>query len=526
MTDEVGTSAAFLDDRRVEKLITLIRDTFRIRENHDPVYVDVGDNLDRVGAAQHLIVFGRRGSGKSCLLVHHHRQARRGGDVLSIYIQADEVKTLSLPDLLIQLMLGVFQEANSARRGWRRFVPRRHGPLDSAISELQQLLDQATEQEVTEGSGWTDRADLGGGIATRGARLSRDTSSEATGRRETKFKELKLESLERHLAAYKSQLRLVLDRSGYRHATVLIDDFYLIKPALQPDVIDYAHRLFRGTAFYLKIGTVRHRTILSRHIGSAVGVELYQDVEELDLDQTFEDVERTKDYLQRMLDSLAERVGIDQFSARGFNPDGLLDLALASGGVPRDFFTIFVEAVKIARSQGDTKWLTPKTIYRGAGRVSYRTKLTNLRKDVGSDAQPLELVFQDLMLFCLKEKQKTAFLVAQAEVAEYADEHELIKQLMDFKLIHVIEPDTSAASGRSGRYEAYTLDFSLFMEPRLRGIEHVQFWRIDEQRRRRGVRELPVYLLARAKAIAYGERGQTTEQVVQQLEQSIGVDPD
>jgi hypothetical protein len=70
---------------------------------------------------------------------------------------------------------------------------------------------------------------------------------------------------------------------------------------------------------------------------------------------------------------------------------------------------------------------------------------------------------------------------------------------MDFKLIHVIEPDTSASSGRSGRYEAYTLDFATFMEPRLRNIEHVQFWRIDDQRRRQGLREAPIYSLDSAK---------------------------
>ena len=69
---------------------------------------------------------------------------------------------------------------------------------------------------------------------------------------------------------------------------------------------------------------------------------------------------------------------------------------------------------------------------------------------------------------------------------------------MDFKLIHVVELDTSAASGRPGRYEAYTLDFSLFMEPRRRNIEIVEFWKIDENRRRTGIREAPIYPLARA----------------------------
>jgi hypothetical protein len=79
-----------------------------------------------------------------------------------------------------------------------------------------------------------------------------------------------------------------------------------------------------------------------------------------------------------------------------------------------------------------------------------------------------------ISLNCLREKRKTAFLIAQSEAASHPGEHELIQQLLDFKLIHVIEPDTSAASGRTGRCEAYALDFALFMEPRLRGLEHVE----------------------------------------------------
>ena len=90
-------------------------------------------------------------------------------------------------------------------------------------------------------------------------------------------------------------------------------------------------------------------------------------------------------------------------------------------------------------------------------------------------------------------------MVSQDQAQKLFSVHELILQLMDFKLIHVVEPDTSAASGRKGRFEAYTLDFSLFMEPRMRNIEHVEFWKVDAERRRVGIREAPDYDLARAK---------------------------
>ena len=84
-------------------------------------------------------------------------------------------------------------------------------------------------------------------------------------------------------------------------------------------------------------------------------------------------------------------------------------------------------------------------------------------------------------------------------------EHETIKQLMDFKLIQVVEPDTSAASNRPGRYEAYTLDFSFFMEPRRRGIEIIEFWKMSDNHQRKGLREAPLYSLDRLRKVASGE---------------------
>ena len=107
--------------------------------------------------------------------------------------------------------------------------------------------------------------------------------------------------------------------------------------------------------------------------------------------------------------------------------------------------------------------------------------------------------YVEQMEFTTPEKKHAGEFIGVMKLSPEAGRitHEFIQQLMDFKLIHVIEPDTSAASGRQGRFEAYTLDFAAFMEPRKRNIEHVEFWKIDDQRRRQGLREAPVYPLSR-----------------------------
>jgi hypothetical protein len=333
----------------------------------------------------------------------------------------------------------------------------------------------------------------------------------------------KLDTLERHFQDYKDVIVEALRQADFDSGAVIIDDFYLFQRAVQPDIVDYLHRLLRGTDLYMKLGTVRHRTTLLRHDEQPIGIDPSQDVEDISLDRTFEDVDSTEEFLGLMLDSLCRQVNIDSGS-HFVSADGLLHLTLASGGVPRDYLNTLVEAVPAARSLGQQR-VTPRTVYRGAGRLSYRTKLKNLREDVAGDSQPIENVFGDLATFCLKEERKTGFLVSQADVREYEAEHEIIQQLMDFKLIHVIESDTSAASGRPGRYEAYTLDFALFMEPRLRNINHVEFWKTDEQRRRRGVREAPHYPLVRAREIVSGPSPESPEEVVEAIEAEVGTEP-
>ena len=60
-----------LTNPSLDKMIGLIRDSFRMRANTQSTYVDIGDNLARIGAQQHQVIFGRRGSGKSCLLMQY-----------------------------------------------------------------------------------------------------------------------------------------------------------------------------------------------------------------------------------------------------------------------------------------------------------------------------------------------------------------------------------------------------------------------------------------------------------------------
>ena len=122
-----------LNSTEVKALISLIKDSFRVRKNVRPIYVDVGQNLARLGAPQHQIIFGRRGSGKSCLLVEYFRTAPRG-KVTPIYVLADEFKKLAYPDILIRLLVEVLESLSRRRPWYRRLFSRRHSTRSAARS--------------------------------------------------------------------------------------------------------------------------------------------------------------------------------------------------------------------------------------------------------------------------------------------------------------------------------------------------------------------------------------------------------
>jgi len=82
--------------------------------------------------------------------------------------------------------------------------------------------------------------------------------------------------------------------------------------------------------------------MLHRVDGQTIGIEHSEDVEQINLDRTFEDAGATQEFLEAMLNSTARSVGIESL-AEVMSPDGLLVPTLASGGVPRDYKNILVE---------------------------------------------------------------------------------------------------------------------------------------------------------------------------------------
>ena len=99
----------------------------------------------------------------------------------------------------------------------------------------------------------------------------------------------------------------------------------------------------------MKVGTIRHRTRWYVSGDPPTGMKLGDDADEIDLDVTLEKYDLTKRFLLRILEGLSHSANVDLQSILA---EGARDrLVLASGGVARDFLTIFRRSIDIARER-------------------------------------------------------------------------------------------------------------------------------------------------------------------------------
>jgi len=325
-----------LNDKRLKKLERLIRESFRVRENRTPTYVDVSGNLDRVALRQHQIIFGRRGSGKSCLLVYYRHEIAPDEQVHSAYLLADTIKTLDYPDVLLRLLLAIFQglPGRTFAQRWKARFRKKGDPVREVIAELKELLTlpSAAKLKVTTGSDSraTERAGASAKTNIAGAEVTAEQSAGQSREEVRESDEAKMRTIENRLADYKAVIQDRISESKFDFGTFIIDDFYLIDSEVQPDVIDYVHRLLRDTDLYFKVGTVRHRTRLLKTHLFHVGIQIQQDVDGFNLDQTLEDLDQTGTYLGTMLRELGKQVGIDDVCST-MSDEAEKDLVLLSG---------------------------------------------------------------------------------------------------------------------------------------------------------------------------------------------------
>jgi len=500
--------SSILDSPEMTKLLTLVEEAARSTEEGVKHFVEPAPGtLRRTTNRRHHIVFGRRGSGKSSLL-------RKAAADLTVdrrpiaYVNLEAFKGHSYPDVLISVLIKTFGEFKkwmdsaaihpSTRTSfWQKLfgtAPQRpsfnrinSAQLSDRLKKHIEALDielhrtDDAEMRVTDGAETSESDSVGVKVKAGSPIVSGEGAASAGSSRTQKqeveqtYKRSKTDFLHRHILDFQRLFGDLGKLSG-GDSYLFLDDLYHIRRSDQASVLDYFHRLAKDHNLWLKVGTIRHRTRWYVHGDPPIGMKIADDADEIDLDLTLEKYSLAKEFLTKILTNFARTAEVGPLS--GFLTDGALDrLVLACGGVARDFLSIFRRSVDIARERGSG--------YRG-GKIGVEdvnvaageydsAKREDFKRDTLDDSSPLEAEFRKISQFCLEVNNTNCLLL---DKEQHHAEVDLIHELVDLKLVHLVRSRVTV-SGRRGRiYEAYMIDLSQYAGARKRRkLQMVEFWK-------------------------------------------------
>ena len=249
---------------------------------------------------------------------------------------------------------------------------------------------------------------------------------------------------------------------------IFLDDFYYLRRDDQPLLLDMIHGSIRDTDAWLKVASIRH---LTRWFQSdpPLGLQTGHDAELLDLDVTLQDPFRAKEFLESVLLRYAKDVNVQRLSqlfARG----SLDRLVLASGAVPRDYLTLAASALTRAKTRPRARLVGTQDINQAAGDAA-QAKIQELEEDLAANkasATSTLSALSALKKFCLEQERSTFFRVDFRAKESQVDEYASLTSLLEVRLTHLVDPSVSDSKKAGERAEVFMLDLSQFAGARLR----------------------------------------------------------
>jgi hypothetical protein len=132
---------------KLQELRTVITENLRVRRDsaESIPYIAAGNELVDVAARQNHVIFGRRGCGKSLLLLH----SAKGLTATSrcIYLNCEDFKRHTFPNVLIEILESIFGELSKNATGWFGKKKRVRELLEETKGVLGGLRAQDDERE-------------------------------------------------------------------------------------------------------------------------------------------------------------------------------------------------------------------------------------------------------------------------------------------------------------------------------------------------------------------------------------------
>ncbi len=459
-----------VDQNKLERLRTVINENLRVQRGGAPSvdYIDTSHALTDVLARQNHVIFGRRGCGKSLLLSHSNKKSP--AEIKIIYLNCEDFKNHSFPNVLIEIIDSVFAEFDRNLFAWFGRKAKSKELIKSMRATLDKLKQKEDEklENITESHSLSQSENSGAGLGLPlidGLNLNLTASQTIAikSQIESEYKKAdsKIGKLNLLMPELKKQIReFFLVSSKIKCVFIQIDDFYHITKVTQPHVVDYIHRLCKDVPLFFKIATLRHSSLLyvDRN-GQPTGAQERHDYQPIDIDFNFHNFSNTEKQLRKIFLGFANLAGlsVEEFDSL-FKGEGFKRLIIAGGGVPRDCLSLFLNLLDKAL-EGDGR--IGKDEVRNLSLTNVVQRIEELKNDSEQNEQDSLLKgIYVLRQFCL-DRKNNMILVQEKLLQENDKIRRLFYRLLDYRIIHSVGSAISHKTYPSS-YHAFMIDIGFY----------------------------------------------------------------
>jgi hypothetical protein len=417
-----STSVKTVSDPKVSRLIELLNERSRTSEQQPSLqYIrDAAENLRIAVTKRHHIVFGRRGVGKTALLLEAKRQIEADGGIC-LWVNVQILRGLGAAAAFLTIVKRICELPAIVHHG-RTNLPQSRSVASSVTKWAQQLLQQGS--------------------------LSVDQVAA--------------------LVPEAQRLILLLTAEHRSDLYIFLDDFHYLGTDDQPKFLDLVHGVTRDTASWIKLAGIRNQCRVFQS-DPPMGMQIGHDAAVIPLDITLEDPQKARAFLSDVLQTYLTAAGIPNRS--GFLSGGALDrLVLASAGVPRDFLLLTARSIQIARQRENARLVGTQDVNEAAGEAGAQ-KLSELEDDAASSTGRAQIRLRAMDLvraFAIQQHHYSFFRVSFRDKTERAEEYALLQSLMDLRMIHLVKGSLSEAHEAGEKSEVYMIDLSEYSGSRLK----------------------------------------------------------
>jgi hypothetical protein len=282
---------------------------------------------------------------------------------------------------------------------------------------------------------------------------------------ERSFKETGKPNYRVHFGRVSTALTNLIKAASADRILLILDEWSVVPLELQPYLADFIRRaLFPLKGFTVKIAAIEQRTALrlNQKDGDYIGIETGADASaDVDLDDFMvfdNNAERAMQFFQELL--FKHYASASEADPEIFTSDALIqaaftqrnafeDFVRSAEGVPRDAINI----LSLAAQRGISDRISIPTIRIAARTWFQRDKEAAVRSNPAAD-HLLHWIIDEV----IGHRRARAFLLRSNT------RHQLIDDLFDARVLHLIKKSISAHDQPGVRYDAFKLDYGCYVD--------------------------------------------------------------